>query len=225
MMLSRIHNKLGTAGLIVAVVALVAALAGTAFAAAKLNSTQKREVKNIAKKFAGKNGAPGATGPAGPQGPAGPKGDKGDKGEKGERGLQGIPGETGFTKTLPTGETETGMWSVGITFSAQPIEIVSLSFNIPLKTAPTGLFFVNAAGEEKKVGEPGFRTPVNCLGEAKAPKAKPGIVCVYALEESEFSYQPEFLAPFPLTTSGATFGAGDEGAPFYAIGTWAVTAP
>ncbi len=67
-------------GVVIAVIALIFALAGTAFAAAKLNGTQKKEVKKIAKKYAGKrgktgpagaNGAPGAQGPGGPRGPAG----------------------------------------------------------------------------------------------------------------------------------------------------------
>jgi len=89
-MFSRIHNRLGTAGLIVAVIALVAALAGTAFAAAKLNGTQKKEVKKIAKQFAGKDGAPGAPGA---QGPAGAKGDKGDAGGKGDTGAPGSNGK------------------------------------------------------------------------------------------------------------------------------------
>jgi hypothetical protein len=55
-MISRIHSKLGTAGLVVALVALVVALTGVAFAASGLNSKQKKEVKKIAKQFAGKQG-------------------------------------------------------------------------------------------------------------------------------------------------------------------------
>ncbi|HEX3240016.1 MAG TPA: hypothetical protein VHR18_07765 [Solirubrobacterales bacterium] len=89
-MFSRIRDKLGTAGLIVAIVALVAALGGGAYAASNgLNGKQKKEVVKIAKKYAGKpgkngkNGAAGATGPAGPAGPAGAAGAKGDKGADG----------------------------------------------------------------------------------------------------------------------------------------------
>ena len=44
-MFSKLHERLGTAGFVVAIVALVAALAGTAFAAAGLNGKQKKEVK------------------------------------------------------------------------------------------------------------------------------------------------------------------------------------
>ncbi|HTR75569.1 MAG TPA: hypothetical protein VMH33_10000 [Solirubrobacterales bacterium] len=77
--------------------ALVAALGGTAFAAAKLNSTQKKEVEKIAKKYAGKNGA---AGPAGPAGPAGGNGKDGVNGINGTDGSNGI----GVTNTVePSG--------------------------------------------------------------------------------------------------------------------------
>jgi hypothetical protein len=103
--LTRLHDRFGTAGLVIAVVALVAALSGAAYAASGgLTPRQQKEVKKIAKKFA--PGAPGATGPAGPQGnpgPAGPagargeqgaKGDKGDQGDTGAKGNPGTPGES-----------------------------------------------------------------------------------------------------------------------------------
>jgi len=106
-MLSKLHDRLGTAGFVVAIIALIAALAGTAFAAAGLNGKQKKEVKKIAKQYAGKPGKPGAPGAPGPQGPAGPKGDKGDKGEKGDQGNPGTPG------TSPTGTSFTGSKTVG----------------------------------------------------------------------------------------------------------------
>lgn len=222
-MLSRIHEKLGTVGFVLAVVALIAALAGTAFAAAGLNGKQKKEVKKIAKKYAGKPGPAGPQGPKGDTGAPGPKGDKGDKGdpgEKGERGLQGIPGTTGFTQTLPSGKTETGTWSLGPSDGAT---LVSLSFNIPLADAPEALHFVNEAGEEK-TGEGSFGPAVNCQGSAEAPTAPAGAVCVY--EAANFGEATGFSGNSTiegLFTSGATF--------FYIIaenqvaeGTWAVTA-
>ena len=60
-MISRIHSKLGTAVLVVAIVALVVALTGVAVAEPVLTQ-QKKEVKKIAEQFAGKPGAPGAVG-------------------------------------------------------------------------------------------------------------------------------------------------------------------
>lgn len=222
-MLSRIHEKLGTVGFVLAVVALIAALAGTAFAAAGLNSKQKKEVKKIAKTFAGKPGPAGAQGPKGDTGAQGPKGDtgpKGDAGEKGERGLQGIPGETGFTETLPSGETETGTWALG---PFAKTALVPLTFNIPLAEAPEELHFVNEAGEEK-TGEGSFGTAVNCLGSAEEPTAPAGEVCVY--ESANFGGAAGFSGNSvieALFTAGATFNYGiAEGQ--VAEGTWAVTA-
>ena len=104
-MISRIHNKLGTAGFIVAIVALVAALGGGAYAAQTgLNSKQKKEVKNIAKGLVptgpkGDTGSAGPAGPAGPKGDTGPKGDKGDTGAKGDTGNAGAPGAPGASVT------------------------------------------------------------------------------------------------------------------------------
>ena len=73
-MFSRMHDKLGTAGLVVAIVALVFAMVGGAYAAGGLTKQQEKQVTKIAKKYAGK---PGAQGPQGPQGPAGLVGAKG----------------------------------------------------------------------------------------------------------------------------------------------------
>jgi Collagen triple helix repeat (20 copies) len=90
-LISRIHNKLGTAGFIVAIVALIAALGGAAIAAVpKLSSKQKQEVTKIAQKEAKK-----FPGPAGPQGPAGAPGAAGKDGAQGAQGAQGEPGEDG----------------------------------------------------------------------------------------------------------------------------------
>jgi hypothetical protein len=98
-MFSRIRDKFGTAGLIVAVIALVAALAGTAFAAAKLNGTQKKEVEKIAKKWANK-----IPGPAGAKGDNGAPGAKGDQGPKGDTGAAGPSGPGLVTGNLNPGQ-------------------------------------------------------------------------------------------------------------------------
>jgi len=106
-----IREPFGTAGLIVAMIALVAALGGTAFAAAKLNSTQKKEVEKIAKKYAGNPGAPGAQGPTGPAGAAGKDGTNGTNGKDGANGTPGTPGTNGKSvavEEIQTGGTECG---------------------------------------------------------------------------------------------------------------------
>lgn len=94
-----IREPFGTAGLIVAMIALVAALGGTALAAAKLNSTQKKEVEKIAKKFAGK---PGANGTNGTNGSPGAKGDNGAPGAPGTAGAAGTSGTNGKSVVVTT---------------------------------------------------------------------------------------------------------------------------
>jgi hypothetical protein len=234
-MISRIHSKLGTAGLVVAIVALVVALTGVAFAASGLNSKQKKEVKNIAKQYAGKNGAPGAAGPAGPQGAPGPKGDKGDKGDQGIDGKQGKQGNVGpegspWTAggTLPSGETETGAWGV-----YNNSAIVSMSFNIPLASAPTAVRYVNPSGEEKVFNPalPGFEfvTATHCTGTVEAPTAPAGEVCVYAEQETQpapsFGFFPLGAALKKFTTGATFLFTVEPGLAQQGLGTWAVTAP
>jgi hypothetical protein len=107
-MISRTHQKLGTAGFIISIVALVAALGGGAYAASGgLSVKQKKEVEKIAKKYAGK---PGATGAAGPAGAKGGSGAPGANGANGNPGTNGAPGTNGVsvtsTKVLPTEATK-----------------------------------------------------------------------------------------------------------------------
>jgi hypothetical protein len=95
-LISRIHQKLGTAGFVISIVALVAALGGGAYAAqASLTGKQKKEVEKIAKKYAGKPGAKGSAGPAGAPGAKGDTGAKGDQGAPGSNGIDGGPGLNG----------------------------------------------------------------------------------------------------------------------------------
>lgn len=246
-MLSRMQSKLGTAGLVVAIVALVAALTGAAYAAnAALSSKQKSEVTKIAKKYAGKPGAPGAPGLAGAPGAKGDKGDKGDSGTNGTNGKSVVVnseapganctdggvnvavegstkkfvcnGQSGFTETLPKGETETGVWSAINATGALPSTLLSFSFNIPLEDgASYEANWINAAGEAK-VG-----SLENCPGSASAPEAKAGNLCVYTTG-SEKVPAPENMTFFTKEEVGAVavFNLESGGS---ALGTWAVTAP
>jgi hypothetical protein len=94
--ISRIHQKLGTAGFVISIVALVAALGGGAYAASGgLSGKQKKEVEKIAKKLAGAPGATGAQGAKGDPGAAGANGTDGTSGKEGERGPRGEKGEEG----------------------------------------------------------------------------------------------------------------------------------
>ena len=77
------------------------AIGGATSASAALTAGEKRQVKKIAKKFAGKRGPRGPQGPAGPQGPVGPQGPQGPAGNS--SGVSVIPfkflaiGNTGNT--------------------------------------------------------------------------------------------------------------------------------
>jgi hypothetical protein len=246
-MLSRIHERLGTAGFVISIVAVVLALTGGAYAAGKLNATQKKEVEKIAKKFAGKPGANGAPGLAGP---AGAKGDTGTAGANGTNGVsvtgKPIPtssascshhggteltsatgtekicnGATGFTETLPPEKTETGTWAITVPPGTEYyLTRVSISFPIPLVAGlpASAVHFV----------ESGEAAPAGCEGgTATNPAAEPGNLCVYAggpliIDEFEGIFKPD--------STGA--GAGPTGAlvelgvfeELTAGGTFAVTA-
>jgi hypothetical protein len=171
-MLTRIHNKLGTAGLVVAIVALVAAMGGAAFAASKLNSTQKKEVEKIAKreakKFpgptgpagpqgakgdpgaAGAAGTAGATGPTGATGATGPTGKTGPTGPTGPTGVTGVTGEAGMCSagspscTLSSGATLTGAWAASD--SKNNDSMAAISFPVRVSPAPTTVYEYNFFG-------------------------------------------------------------------------------
>lgn len=202
-MVSRIHSKLGTAGLVVAIVALVVALTGAAYAAGGLTKQQEKQVTKIAKKYAGKKGA---AGPAGPQGPAGAKGDTGAKGNTGSPGAPGAPGSPWPAGgTLPIGESEYGNWSaltVGV-----GAQLASISLNIPLAETPTIHYLKEGEGE----------TP-ECPGTAEAPKAAPGQLCVYVVVEEG---EPGLSTTLSLNPYGTTMQIING---VFAAGTWAVTA-
>jgi len=148
-MISRIHSKLGTAGLVVAIVALVAALGGGAYAAQQgLNGKQKKEVKKIAKQFAGKPGAAGpqgSKGDTGATGPAGKDGTNGTNGTDGEDGAPGAPGEAGMCSaeepecSLAPGGLLTGVWSVTGNAHVSP---AGISFPVRVSPSPTAILAV-----------------------------------------------------------------------------------
>ena len=232
-----IREPFGTAGLIVAMIALVAALGGTALAAAKLNSTQKKEVEKIAKKYAGKPGAAGATGPAGAAGKDGAAGKEGPQGTAGPQGIQGIqgiqgkPGTTGFTKTLPSGETETGVWVMGpMPEGTEGFAATGVSFPIPLG-APIAAANVHTFS--------GTTIPTGCSGTVVGEnvthlKASPGSFCAWIQPLGTAGGATATLSVGNIEEELET-GVGVSGAYLTlngglqelqkATGTWAVTAP
>jgi Collagen triple helix repeat (20 copies) len=207
-MISRIHNKLGTAGFVVAIVALVAALSGAAIAAGGgLTGKQKKEVKKIAKSVAN----PGPAGPAGPQGlpgAAGAKGDTGAAGADGEDGQDGAAGKSVIVGTPTVAECPNGGATVqkeGETLSKKAVcngedgetgfvkelpyeESVTGAWSLGLTDNETPFYFFSVSygfklPEGKKATPVFVKTPgeesTNCPGNVNDPKAAAGKVCYY----------------------------------------------
>jgi Collagen triple helix repeat (20 copies) len=194
-MLSAIRRRMTYAN-VAATLALVFAMSGGAYAASRYVITSTKQISpkvlKALKGNAGANGAQGsagsvgASGPAGPAGPQGPAGQTGKEGPPGKNGENGKDGTTGFTETLPSGKTEKGDWSVvenvskGLVFVAN-----SVSFNIPLATAPVVHYITSQGNEPVDVG--GTIEEVkstSCLGTAAEPSAAPGNLCVYGKSEN-----------------------------------------
>lgn len=164
----------------------------------------------------------------------------------GKEGPKGADGETGFTKTLPSGKTETGLWNFGaIPKGDSPADpahdsiFEPISFPIPLAEpiGPDKVHFLTQEQTENK-SEP------KCPGTVENPQAAPGHLCVYTSRESHEvvipaeEEQPErvigaFIGLGPDNAEGAG-GASTSGALLqfiiytegaFARGSWAVTAP
>jgi hypothetical protein len=114
-MYRRLHERFGTAGIVVAVIALVAALGGTALAASgTLTGKQKKEVEKIAKKYAGKPGAPGAAGANGTNGA------NGKDGAPGSPGSAGSPGKDGKSVALSNSAGFCGAGGISVEVEGTP---------------------------------------------------------------------------------------------------------
>lgn len=157
----------------------------------------KQETKKAAKP--GPQGPKGDTGAQGAPGPAGKDGQNGQNGQNGksvvvnpenpgancsdggvavtvegsEQARYVCNGTTGFTATLPSGQTETGTW--GGHYPEGTTSVEPISFSIPLATAPEPVF-VGGTPAEKEQGE-----AEGCPGLEPngTPTAEPGKLCVY----------------------------------------------
>jgi Collagen triple helix repeat (20 copies) len=149
-------------------------------------------------------------------------------------------GTTGFTETLPPGETETGTWNIFASSAAFrfPGALESIAFPIPLAEGGKAFVFNPKATADEEFGTSG------CSGTLAEPTAPPGVLCVYtATEEREHvsgtldAQTTEELSFGQFSSVGAYLsGVALEGSPgeesvppviaeIEARGTWAVTAP
>lgn len=249
-MFSKLQERFGTAGLIVAIIALVAALTGTAIA--KLNGPEKKEVEKIATKAAkkccskpgpagpaGPQGVPGTPGAEGKQGPAGAEGKAGPEGPKGEKGPTGDPWAVGGI--LPEGKSETGAWAYSKTDMTVNVDV---SFVIPLAAPlPEGNAHLINTESKELIYDAETETvkaipQTTCDGTSEAPKADAGHFCMYiakivstgiAITPSQNIFRPGSEAVFGLGGAAGTTGAHLTIQVFTGTsegwGTWAVTAP
>jgi hypothetical protein len=222
-MLSRMQSKLGTAGLVTALIALVLAMTGGAYAAKGVIITKLSQISpSVQKKLKGKQGAVGPVGPAGPQGAAGSPGAKGDtgaRGPEGPEGPQGKDGPAGPTETkLPSGKTLTGTWEL----NDINLPVIWVNFSFPLRVEPN--LFQTASGEPEYISESDSAS-TNCPGDVEHPEALPGHICIYAGIESNVIDGEVNFAEDGSSGFVRKFEAVDSTERSFARGTWAVTAP
>ena len=213
----------------------------------------------------GSNGTNGATGKEGPQGKEGKAGTTGTNGTDGTSvtstefsGKEGPCQEGGseFTSaepeptyacngspwtaggTLPSGQTETGAWSIQTTDTAEgEFRFIPISFPIPLKHAlETG---------KAKFVRAGAAAPEECPGSIENPEAHPGFLCIFesspegilaaiykGARPTNLNYQAVLSstgAEAPGTTGGNIAFSTEEpetaGEEIATGGSWALTAP
>jgi hypothetical protein len=223
-----VHEKLGTAGLIVACIALVFAMLGGAYAAtaSKQHSKKAKAGKRGPRGPKGATGAQGpigAVGPQGPKGDPGAKGDKGDPGEKGDTGEQGIAGEDGKspvrTKIEPTEEgcEENGGYLYEVEGSGEePAEVCNgkegspwtAGGTLPAGANETGTWYVEGRGGAK--GRTAISFPIHVSGSVDPTN-------IHIFGQAGFStfcggavYRPAAIAPGALCIFTGTTEAAEE---------------
>jgi Collagen triple helix repeat (20 copies) len=143
----------------------------------------------------------------------------------------GTDGTSGFTKTLPPGETETGAWTISAYNIPKEKEVYApISFSIPLEEGAEGTSYFLTLEEIQN--EDGEGWDEGCTGSVNDPIAPEGVLCVYALEERTHEAVAAGLlfgegGGFGYRTTGSTLEAFafEAGAEYVGRGTWAVTAP
>ena len=140
-------------------------------------------------------------------------------------GKEGSPWTAGGT--LPTGSTETGVWST-IYEATDENQIMSspISFTIPLKAEPEAHYI----GEnEELAGEKNEAAAIKegkCKGNPGKPEAASGNLCVFTSAMSaakEYALVAEGPYGAVLLVAPEKFGSGKTSETIHGYGTWAVT--
>jgi hypothetical protein len=209
----------------------------------------------------GAKGDAGANGVAGPEGKQGPMGPEGKQGTAGKAGEAGVCSNTNPKCELPSGATLVGAWSAsdGATVQGAPpqelgvITMVPISFGMPVSPAPAtlypfevGSFTLGYQLEDgsltiygphpspsslEEVEEDAAAYAQACPGNAAAPAASPGFLCLYLKDGEGTASPPPFLSverKENLVEAASVFGVNipflltGEGS--FRRGSWAVTA-
>jgi Collagen triple helix repeat (20 copies). len=209
-----IREPFGKAGLTVAILALVLAMVGGAWAAAGLNSKQKKEVTKIAKKYAGKPGAAGTNGTNGTNGASGAKGDKGDKGDPGNAGGTGPSGKSVVTGTEATGtancEGQGGSWvevegSGTKKFACNGT--TGFTNTLPPEETETGTFLASEIAEEAVQATISFNIPL----AAKQCEVSLGVFKAAGLCANQVHYAPVSIQEGKIGGLAGEYCAGETG--------------
>jgi hypothetical protein len=204
------------------------------------------EAKKIAA-VPGPPGASGGQGSAGPQGTPGASGTNGANGKglvignatagecgaggktievegsgskskvcNGEEGEEGSPWTVGGV--LPSGESETGVWTIGPYGGTVVSPKAPISFSIPVSGTITA-HFINEEAEGNTT---------ECPGTAENPAAAPGNLCIYKTIGSGFTFlsvqNPE-AGDETVGEVGALLTFTQTVATGKMVGNWVVTAP
>jgi len=150
-------------------------------------------------------------------GVVGPPGAKGATGAPGTSGAPGSPGP--LLATLPSGATLRGAFVAGgIATAMGETSAGVVSFVFPLASNPTVV-----------VVEQGDATPAGCSGNAGAPGADAGHLCVFvgsaAANEAPFQVFGAADGSDDVRFGAYVFALSLGAGPYGGSGTWAVTAP
>lgn len=250
MLKRRLKEPFGKAGLTVAVLALVLAMVGGAYAAGGLTKSQEKQVKKIAKKYAGKPGAPGANGTNGTNGSPGAKGDTGAAGTPGtsvtntalakgsvpcpEGGAEFKVGAGAATKACTGKEGPEGTFGGQTLPSGQTLKGFYAGSgwgeegfpNAGVGVAQAAVSYalpLSAAPEAVYIAKEAT-PPAECPGTAAAPAAEEGFLCVFATAETNANGAGSVLFSEQSANGFIVAGFSEAKGRVALAGTWAVSA-